>query len=204
MTTDQGDAPEERHRTGFSAWPKRSECDSPLDYLKGVYHAFTMDGPAAGIVDHGLNVMGFVALLETMRYLPPVLEGVLPIAEYAQRADVQPLALGADRTLEQAVSIVGQGAESAVAMLASVAAGYVLYKAFDWLGDDYRPERISRWVWDRTGKKAAAGLGRAARSAASSLSDKVKEATSRAHAKVTPQSLEQDLDEELKNGPTAS
>lgn len=147
-----------RHRTGISAWKRRSDCDSFGEWARSIYHSFTQDGPVAGVVDHTLNVIGFATWGATTGILYPVIRQYLPIAEKAAQVSVSipdlPLKLDqiVETAAEGAARIGGQGAEAALAGIGALAAGYITFLAFDWLGDDYRPQRVAGWVWDHSGK----------------------------------------------------
>lgn len=147
----------ERHRTGFSAWKRRSDCSSLREWLRSGYESLTQDGVGAGVVDHSLNIVGFATWGATTAKLYPVLLHYLPVAEKAAQfsasiPDVGKLDEIVETAVEGAVHLSGQGAEAALAGIGALAAGYVMFLAFDWLGDDYRPQRMAGWLWDHTGR----------------------------------------------------
>lgn len=174
---------EKRHRTGFSAWKRRSDCASTGEWLRSGYESFTQDGIGAGFVDHALNVVGFAGWGITTAKLYPILMQYLPLAEKASQltVSVPDLPLKLDQILESAaegaVYLGAQGAEAMVAGIGALTAGYITFLAFDWLGDDYRPQRIAGWVWDhsgkwlweRTGQRAITGVKNGAKKAGHGL-----------------------------------
>lgn len=181
--TVQQDEKEKRHRTGFSAWKRRSDCDSIGEWLRSGYESFTQDGIGAGFVDHALNVVGFAGWGIATAKLYPVLVQYLPIAEKASEltVSVPDLPFKLDQLVESAAEgaayLGAQGAEAAVAGIGALTAGYLTFLAFDWLGDDYRPQRIAgwawdhsgKWLWERTGQRAIIGVKNGARKAGHGL-----------------------------------
>ena len=151
---------EPHHKTGFTAWKKRSECSSFGEWLKSGYAALTRDGVGAGVVNHGLNIVGIVAGLEVVRYVPPLLDTVLsqylPVAQYLSGISVGALPLGLETVVQGALVALAAPAAGivygAIAGAAGLAAGYLTFKFFDWLGDDSKFSRLYHWTYDRTVK----------------------------------------------------
>lgn len=151
---------ERHHKTGFTAWKKRSECSSFGEWLKSGYAALTQDGVGAGLVNHGLNIAGIVAALECVRYVPPLLDAVLsqylPVAQALSGVSVGALPLGLETVVEGALAALAAPAAGivygAIAGAAGLAAGYLAFRFFDWLGDDSKFNRLCHWTYDRTVK----------------------------------------------------
>ncbi len=151
---------EPHHKTGFTAWKKRSECSSFGEWLKSGYAALTQDGVGAGLVNHGLNIAGIVAALECVRYVPPLLDAVLsqylPVAQALSGVTVGSLPLGLETVVQGALAAAAVPAAGivygAIAGAAGLAAGYLAFKLFDWLGDDSKFSRLCHGSYDRTVK----------------------------------------------------
>lgn len=131
------------------------------------------------IVNYAFDGIGLMSWGATTGILYPILQQYLPIAEKAAQVSVtiSDLPLNLDQIVEtvanSAARIGGQGAEAAIAGLGALAAGYLTFLAFDWLGDDYRPQKMVKAVWERTGQRAITGVKSSAKKTGRNLRYKI-------------------------------
>lgn len=111
------------------------------------------------LINYAFDGVGLVTWGTTTGTLYPVIQHYLPIAEKAAQVSVTipdlPLKLDqlVETAAEGAARISGQGAEATLAGIGALAAGYITFRFFDWLGDDYRPQRMAKWAWDNSGRR---------------------------------------------------
>ncbi len=153
-----------KHNTGFKAWKRRSDCDSTKEWLRSGYDAFMQDGPFWGTVTHGLDAIGIGAWGAVTGYIAPMLAQYIPLAEMgaAYSATVAALPLGLETIVAGAANGLVLGAAFAAEALVvggvALGVGYLAFKLFDAMGDNYRPQRALSWLWDHTGKTLYNGV----------------------------------------------